>query len=162
VRDFAGLVGTIVGALITLVGVWLTQRRTDVRERTKSEQDRIKRDLERARQERLAVYTELAGAVTDLRRAAHDRWHRFHEDPDGPRFVAARDHYCRVYAVARNVQLRLRLLDDDADFVEAAKQAWERAAEIRDADEDQERKRKGEQAKHALNTFILTASRRLR
>ncbi|MEU7903636.1 hypothetical protein [Actinoplanes sp. NPDC049118] len=161
-RDFAGLIGTIVGALITLGGVWLTQRRTDVRERTKSERERIDRDLERTRQERLAVYAEFAGAITDLRRAAHDRWHRLRDDPDGPGFEAARDHYYRVYAVARNVQLKLRLLDDDADLVEAAQQAWERAAGIRDPDEDQERKQKGERAKDALDAFIGTASRRLR
>jgi hypothetical protein len=161
VKDFVGLAGTIVGALITLVGVWLTQRRTDIRVRVASEQERIDRELERIRQERLAIYTDFAGAVTDLRRAAHDRWHRHQEDPDGPPFAAARDHYYRVYAVARNVQLKLRLLDDDMDLIEAAQQAWERAAEIRDTDKDQERKRKGEQAKQALDAFILVAFRRL-
>jgi hypothetical protein len=67
-----------------------------------------------------------------------------------------------VYAVARNVQLKLRLLADDTDLVEVAQQAWERAAEIKDADEEQERRWKGEQAKQALDAFILAASRRLR
>jgi hypothetical protein len=153
---------SIVSAIIAVVGTLLGATTTYVFQRIDAiRKDRIARN-ERFRQERLAVYTELAAAVTDLRRAAHDRWHRHQEDPDGPAFAAARDHYYRVYAVARNVQLKLRLLADDTDLVEVAQQAWERAAEIKDADEEQERRWKGEQAKQALDAFILAASRRLR
>jgi hypothetical protein len=77
-------------------------------------------------------------------------------------FAAARDHYYTVYAVAQNVQLKLRLLTDDTDLVEVAQQAWERATEIRDTDKEQERRWKGERAKQALDAFILAASKRLR
>jgi hypothetical protein len=55
------------------------------------------------------VYTEFAGAVTDVRLAAYDRWHRYQEDPDSPAFAAARDEYWKLYGVPRNVQLKLRV-----------------------------------------------------
>ncbi len=45
-KDYAGLVGTLVGALIALLGVWLTQRRTDTREWNKWERERTDRDLD--------------------------------------------------------------------------------------------------------------------
>jgi hypothetical protein len=136
---------SIVSAVIAVVGTLLGATTTYVFQRIDADRkDRIARN-ERFRQERLAVYTELAAAVTD-----------------GAAFAAARDHYYRVYAVARNVQLKLWLLADDTDLVEVAQQAWERAAEIKDADEEQERRWKGEQAKQALDAFILAASRRLR
>jgi hypothetical protein len=152
----------IVSAIIAVVGTLLGVTTTYVFQRVDANRnDRIARS-ERIRQERLAVYSEFAGAVTDLRRAAHDRWHRHQEDPDGSPFAAARDHYYRVYAVARNVQLKLRLLNDDMSLIEVAQQAWERAAEIKDADKDQERRLKGEQAKQALDAFILVASSQLR
>jgi hypothetical protein len=153
---------SIVSAIIAVVGTLLGATATYVFQRIDADRkDRIAR-TERFRQERLAVYTELAAAVTDLRRAAHDRWHRHQEDPDGAAFTAARDHYYKVYAAARNVQLKLRMLTDDTDLVDVAHQAWERAADIKDADEEDERRRKGEQAKQALDAFILAASKRLR
>jgi hypothetical protein len=149
-------------AIIAVVGTLLGATATYVFQRIDADRkDRIAR-TERFRQERLAVYTELAAAVTDLRRAAHDRWHRHQQDPDGAVFAAARDHYYTVYAVAQNVQLKLRLLTDDTDLVEVAQQAWERATEIRDTDKEQERRWKGERAKQALDAFILAASKRLR
>jgi hypothetical protein len=130
----------VASAIIAVVGTLLGATATYVFQRIDADRkDRIARS-ERLRQERLAVYTELAAAVTDLRRAAHDRWHRHQEDPDGAAFAAARDHYYKVYAVAQNVQLKLRLLTDDTDLVEVAQQAWERATEIRDADKEQERR----------------------
>ena len=153
---------SIVSAIIAVVGTLLGATATYVFQRIDADRkDRIAR-AERLRQERLAVYAELAAAVTDVRRAAHDRWHRHQEDPDGAAFTAARDHYYKVYAVARNVQLKLRLLTDDTDLVAVARTAWERAVEIKDADEEEERRRKGEQAKQALDAFILAASERLR
>jgi hypothetical protein len=153
---------SVVSAIIAVVGTLLGATATYVFQRIDANQKDHSAHTERLRQERLAVYTEFAAAATDLRRAAHDRWHRHREDPDGPAFTAARDHYYKVYAVAQNVQLKLRLLTDDTDVVEVAHQAWERATEIIDTDKEQERKWKGEQAKQALDKFILVASERLR
>jgi hypothetical protein len=153
---------SVVSAIIAVVGTLLGATTTYIFQRIDADRkDRIAQ-TERFRQERLAVYTELAAAVTELRRAAHDRWHRHQEDPDGAAFAAARDHYYKVYAVAQNVQLKLRLLTDDADLVEVAQQAWVWATEIKDTDKEQERRRKGDQAKEALDAFILAASGRLR
>jgi hypothetical protein len=149
-------------AIIAVAGTLLGATATYVFQRVDADRKDRSARTERLRQERLAVYIELAAAVTDLRRAAHDRWHRHDEDPDGAAFTAARDHYYKVYGMARNVQLKLRLLTDDTDLVEVAHQAFERATEIKDTDREQERKGKGEQAKHALDEFISAASRRLR
>jgi hypothetical protein len=71
---------SIVSAIIAVVGTLLGATTTYVFQRIDADRkDRIARN-ERFRQERLAVYTELAAAVTDLRRAAHDRWHRHQDD----------------------------------------------------------------------------------
>jgi hypothetical protein len=151
VSAIIAVIGTLLGATAAYLFQRIDANRRDIIART-----------ERLRQERLAVYTELAATVTDLRRAAHDRWYRHQEDPQAPAFAAARDHYYKVYAVARNVQLKLRLLTDDTDLVDAARQAWESATEIKDTDTEHERRRKGEQAKQALDAFIVAASGRLR
>ncbi|HEX8344892.1 MAG TPA: hypothetical protein VF657_09130 [Actinoplanes sp.] len=45
-KDYAGLVGTLVGALIALLGVWLTQRRTDARETSKWRRERLDRNVD--------------------------------------------------------------------------------------------------------------------
>ncbi|MEW9530400.1 hypothetical protein [Microbispora sp. NPDC049125] len=145
-----GVLGTLLGSVVT----YYFQRQSA--ERT----ERIAR-TERLRQERLAAYSEFAGAATDLRRAAYDRWHRYEEDPQGGEFNAARDEYYRLYAVARNAQLRLRLLTGDRDLVESAHMAVERATEIVKADTEEDRASRGEIARHALDAFVSAAARRL-
>jgi hypothetical protein len=151
VSAIVAVAGTLLGATATYIFQRLDADRRDRNVRT-----------ERFRQERLMVYTEFAGAVTDLRRAAYDRWHRYQEEPDGPAFMAARDEYYKLYAMARNVQLKLRLLTEGADLVGLAHETVERATEIKDADTDHERGRRGERAKLALDEFISAASGRLR
>jgi hypothetical protein len=152
---------SVASAIIAVVGTLLGATATYIFQRVDADRkDRVAR-AERFRQERLGVYIEFAAAVTDVRRAAHDRWYRRQEDPDAAAFAAARDHYYKVYAAARNVQLKLRLLTDDTDLLDVAQQAWERVAEIKDRDTEQERKVKGEQAKQALDAFIVAAAGRL-
>jgi hypothetical protein len=151
-----------VSAIVAVIGTLLGATATYIFQRIDA--DRKDRSLrsEKFRQERLAVYTEFAGAVTDLRLAAYDRWHRYQEDPNSPAFAAARDEYWKLYGVARNVQLKLRLLTDDADLVRLVHEAVERASEIKDADTEPERQHRGEQAKQALDDFLSAASSRLR
>ena len=156
------VMSSMVSAIVAVIGTLLGATATYVFQRIDADRkDRVLR-IERFRQERLAVYAEFAGAVTDLRRAAYDRWHRYQEESNSPAFAAARDEYYRLYAVARNVQLKLRLLTDDTDLVRVAHEAVERATEIKDADTEPERQHRGEQAKQALDDFISAASGRLR
>jgi hypothetical protein len=153
---------SVVSAVVAVIGTLLGATATYVFQRIDADhKDRSLRG-ERFRQERLAVYTEFAGAVTDLRLAAYDRWHRYQEDPNSTAYAAARDEYWKLYAVARNVQLKLRLLTDDTNLVRLVHEAVERASEIKDADAEPERQHRGEQAKRALDDFIWAASCRLR
>src|SRR5690606_8709778 len=134
---------------------------THVFQRRNSERAEQVARAERLRQERLAAYSEFAGAVMDLRRAAYDRWHRHQENPDGSASIAARDEYYRLYAVARNLQFRLRLLADDSDLVSFADNAVECTTEIVDAGNEDERAALGERARQALETFVSAAAARL-
>ena len=145
----------VAGTLLGSTATYLFQRNTTDR------QERIAR-AERYRYERLAVYTEFAAAVTDLRRAAYDRWHRHQEEPQGSASTAARDEYYRLYTEARNAQIKLNLLTDDQKLVQLAQQAVERATEIKDANAEPERAERGDIAKQALDAFVTTASTRLR
>jgi hypothetical protein len=145
----------VAGTLLGSVATYLFQRNAFDR------QTRVARD-ERYRSERLAAYAEFAAAATDLRRAAYDRWHRYQEEPSGNAFFAARDEYYKLYAEARNSQLKLRLLTDHRDLAELGYQAVELATDIKDADSEPERARRGENAKVALDNFVEAASADLR
>jgi hypothetical protein len=59
------------------------------------------------------------------------------------------------------MQLRLRFLTNDDELVQSAHVAVERATEIKDADTEAERTKRGEAAKRALDAFVSTASTRL-
>jgi hypothetical protein len=116
------VVGTLLGSLVT----YIFQRRSAERAR------QIARG-EQLRQERLAAYSDLAGAVIDLRRAAIDRWHREQEDPTGKAYSAARGEYYRLYTVARTAHIRLRLLSADTELIDHGHRAVKIASDIHDA-----------------------------
>jgi hypothetical protein len=152
----------MVSAIVAVAGTLLGSTATFLFQRnTADRQMRGTRD-ERYRSERLAAYAEFANAVTDLRRAAYDRWHRYQEEPSGNAFTAARDDYYKLYAEARNSQLKLRLLTGDQELTELAHQAVERATEIKDAESEPERAKRGDYAKVALDNFVKAASADLR
>src|SRR5947207_9075780 len=151
----------MVGAIVAVAGTLLGSVATFLFQRSVSErQERFAR-AERHRSERLAAYVEFATAATDLRRSAYDRWHRYQEEPDGEDFAVARGEYYRRYGDARNMQLRLRFLTNDDELVHLAHVAVERATEIKDADTEAERGKRGEAAKRAVDAFVSTASSRL-
>lgn len=153
---------SVVNAIVAVAGTLLGSTATYLFQRNTAERNERVARAERYRSERLAVYTEFAAAVTDLRRAAYDRWHRYQEAPESNAFTAARDEYYRLYAEARNAQIKLELLTSDQELVQLAHQAVERATEIKDADVEAERARRGESAKETLHAFVTTASARLR
>jgi len=152
----------VLSAVVAVAGTLLGSIATYVFQRSFAERQERASRAERYRAERLAVYTEFAAAATDLRRAAYDRWHRYQEQPESDAFTAARDEYYRVYAEARNAQLKLRLLTGDQELVQLAHDAVERATEIKDAGTEPERAERGVRAKDALDAFVATASAQLR
>ncbi|MFF5294396.1 hypothetical protein [Paractinoplanes globisporus] len=136
-----------VSATVAVAGTLLGSAATYLFQRNASDrQMRVARD-ERYWSQRLAAYAEFAAAVTDLRRAAYDRWHRYQEEPSGNAFTAARDEYYKLYAEPRNSQLKLRLLTGDQNLTELAHQAVEQATEIKDAESEPERAKRGDHAK---------------
>ena len=151
-----------VSAIVAVAGTLLGSSATYFFQRNATDrQTRAARD-ERHRSERLSAYAEFAGIATDLRRAAYDRWHRFQEEPTGNAFIAARDEYHRLYAEARNSQLKLRLLTRNRSLVELAYQATECANEIKDAASAPERVERGKIAEATLDNFVEAASADLR
>jgi hypothetical protein len=152
---------SVLSAVVAVAGTLLGSIATYVFQRSAAERQERAARAERHRAERLAVYTEFAAGATDLRRAAYDRWHRHQEEPEGKAFIAARDEYYRLYAEARNAQLKLRLLTGDRSLVQLAHDAVERATEIKDADTEPERAKRGERAKDALDAFVTAAAAQL-
>jgi hypothetical protein len=150
-----GAIVAVAGTLLGSVATYLFQRNATDR------QARVARE-ERHRTERVSAYVEFAAAATDLRRAAYDRWHRYQEEPAGNAFIVARDEYYRLYAEARNSQIKLKLLTGHQHLAELAYHAVEVATEIKDAASEPERVERGENAKMALDHFVEAASADLR
>ena len=98
---------SVLSAVVAVVGTLLGSVATYWFQRSSAERQERVAQAQRHRAERLAVYTEFAAAVTDLRRAAYDRWHRYQEGAQDRAFADARDGYYRQYAEARNAQLKL-------------------------------------------------------
>ncbi|MFF3878690.1 hypothetical protein [Streptomyces sp. NPDC001978] len=152
----------VLGSLIAVVGTLLGSVATYVFQRRGVEiaENRAQRELRR--RERLEVFAEFAGAAMDLRRAAYDRWHRERDSPASDAFILARDEYYKIYAAARNFELRLRLVADDQELAELAHEAIERAGDIKDSASEGERATAGDLAKQALDKYMRAASARLR
>ena len=65
-KDYVGVAGTAIGALIAFLGVWLTQRRTDIRETAKWARERADRD----RSEQLAHLIAFLQVAQEAERVA--------------------------------------------------------------------------------------------
>ena len=155
VDSVLGAVIAVVGTLLGSVTTYAFQRRTADRAGTVAHNERL-------RQERLAAFTEFARSVTDLRRIAYDRWHRSREDRASQEYRTVHDEYYRIYTIARNAEIKIRLLTNDAALATLVDQAVERATEIKDAGSEQERAARGERAKQALDAFVSAAFDKLR
>ena len=116
------LVVALVGFLSASLGVVLTswfQRRNAERAERQAK-------VERMRQDRMAVYSEYAGAIIELRRAQLDKW--FNREDDQRRADAR-----RARAAAWHQYYRVRLIADDPPIVESAKEAIDAASSLDDA-----------------------------
>jgi len=98
----------------------------------------------------------------DLRRAAIDRWHREQEDRTERAYLAAQDEYFHLYAVARNVHIRLRLLSDDMELIDHGHRAVKIASDIHHAKSEENHREVIDRAQEALDMFVTIAASRLR
>lgn len=110
------------------------------------------------RQERLAVYSEFAGVITDLRRSENDRWHREQEDPQGEPFISARDESYQLRAKATAAMCRVQLIGGDTQLGELAERALNAATEIHYAVDEEDRMARGQKARLAVQEFVTAAS----
>lgn len=149
-----GALSTLVAVLGTLLGVVVTH----LFQRTSSERAQSFTLGQQLRSERLTVYSDFAGAVTELRRGQQDRWHRRREDPQGPDHFEARTESYRLRGVALHALFRVQLIASRPEVVDAARATYETTASIHQAAERAELSANGEQARESLERFIVLAS----
>jgi hypothetical protein len=109
-------------------------------------------------QERTAAYSAFAAALTDFRRSQNDRWHLEQTDPRSSAFVLAREESYRLRATATAALCRVRLICGDPMLDELAQQAVDAATEIHLAGDEEDRGRRGQRARLALDQFLVNAS----
>ncbi|MBB0242987.1 hypothetical protein FNQ90_02405 [Streptomyces alkaliphilus] len=145
---------SVVAVAGTLLGVMIThhfQRRAAVRgeEFTRSEA---------LRRERIDCYSAFAGAAEEYRRGQADRWYGKRRDPEGPEYTAARDRAHHLRTAARQALYRVKLLTTDAEVLLAADRAYVNTREISTAGEEDEHRRRDQEAREAIEAFVTRAS----
>ncbi|NRQ36915.1 hypothetical protein HII36_34515 [Nonomuraea sp. NN258] len=143
--------GTLLGVAVT----YAFQARTARQSRQTAREDRLW-------QERLAAYSTFAAALTDFRKSQNDRWHREQEDPRSAAFITARDESYQKRADATSALFRLRLLTANKTLHELASAALKLTEEIPSGTDEQDRKNRGRQARHALLDFTEAAAAEVR
>ncbi|WP_381798306.1 hypothetical protein [Streptomyces niveus] len=153
-----GALPTLVAVLGTILGVVVTH----LFQRTSSERAQNFTLSQQLRSERLAVYSDFAGAVTELRRGQQDRWHRRREDPESPHHFDARTESYRLRGVALHALFRVQLIAGSPAVVDAARSAYEQTSAIHQAADTRELSANSERAKEGLEQFIVLASTNLK
>ncbi|MFD9084357.1 hypothetical protein ACFYYM_31170 [Streptomyces erythrochromogenes] len=110
------------------------------------------------RQERVGAYSSFAAALTDFRRSQNDRWHLERADPDSAQCVSARAESYQRRSEATAALCRVRLLCGGPALSELARAALDATTEIHLAGDEQDRARRGETARVALDRFLADAS----
>jgi hypothetical protein len=147
ITSLPAITGVVLGAVLT----YLFQARN-----TRQAQE-FARD-QQFWQERLAAYSEFAGIVTDLRRSENDRWHREQEDPQGAPFISARDESYQLRAKATAAMCRVQLVGGNATLGQLAESALNDTTDVHMAADEDDRARRGEKARLALQDFLLAAT----
>jgi len=112
--------------------------------------------------ERVTAYSAFAATLTDFRRSQNDRWHLEQVDAGSPQFTSAREESYQRRADATAALCRVRLINSDARLDEVAQAALDAATEIHEAQDEQDRTRRGERARLALDAFLSDASPQVR
>lgn len=108
--------------------------------------------------ERVAAYSAFAAALTDFRRSQNDRWHLEQADPSSSQFISAREESYQRRADVTAALCRVRLVSSDAHLDQLAQDALDATTEIHVAHDEQDRARRGEKARLALDRFLSDAT----
>lgn len=152
---------SIIASAAAIVGVVLGSVLTYVFQARNARQSQEFARGQQSRQEKLAAYSEFAGLVTDFRRAENDRWHRQQEDPRGESFVAARDESYQLRAKATAMMCRVQLVGGDSQLGQLAEKALYATTDIYLAADEDDRARRGKDARLALQDFLMAATRQI-
>ena len=147
IASSAAIAGVVLGSVLT----YLFQARN-------TRQVQLFARDQQVRQERLAAYSEFAGIVTEFRRSENDRWHREQEDPQGELFVTARDESYQLRAKATAAMCRVQLVGGDTTLNQLAERALNATTEIHQATDEEDRARRGNKARLAVQDFLRAAS----
>ncbi|MFI7349868.1 hypothetical protein ACIBSR_26915 [Streptomyces sp. NPDC049936] len=142
--------------LIAVLGTLLGSVATYVFQRKSAEQAESVAHERQLRAERMAVYSEFAQAVTELRRCQYSRWHADQAGPgrDSEAALEAR----RLRGVAQHAVLRVQLIASSEALHEAALIAFDAAADMHHASSSQQLRELGDEAGGALSRFVALAS----
>jgi len=151
-------VDSIIASLAAITGVVLGSVLTYLFQARNTRQVQLFTRDQQVRQERLAAYSEFAGIVTEFRRSENDRWHREQEDPQGQLFVTARDESYQLRAKATAAMCRVQLASGDTTLNQLAERALNATTEIHQATDEEDRARRGNKARLAVQDFLLAAS----
>jgi hypothetical protein len=158
----ADQVDSIIASLATITGVVLGAVLAYLfQARNARQAQEFARD-QQVRQERLAAYSEFAGIVTDFRRSENDRWHREQEDPQGAPFISARDESYQLRAKATAAMCRVQLVGGDATVSRLAESALDATTDVHMATDEDDRAKRGEKARVALQDFLAVATSHIR
>ncbi|MEV0151895.1 MULTISPECIES: hypothetical protein [unclassified Nonomuraea] len=149
-------------SLIAVVGTLLGATATYVFQARAAKQARLEARDERLWQEQLAAYSAFAGAITSYRASQSARWYRKRDDPDGSRYISARDESLDERANAKAALFRLRLLNPDAELSRLASEALEVTTSIHRAADEAARAEQAERSQLALLAFVEAASGQIR
>ncbi|GGT23972.1 hypothetical protein [Streptomyces purpureus] len=142
------VLGTLLGAVVT----HFFQARSTERAAA------LARD-EQLRQERISTYSAFAGAVIEYRRSQNDRWFRTMDaGRHAPEAEESRFESYRLRTAARQALFRVQLVSDDLRARELADAAFEVTNCMHEARDGEDRARRSEQARQALEEFIEAAA----
>lgn len=151
IAGLSAIIGVALGSVLTYLFPVRTARQTQ----------EFARDQQFWR-ERLAAYSEFAGIVTDFRRSEYDRWHREQEDPHGAPFISARDESYQLRGKATAAMCRIQLVGGDTTLSQLAERALDATTEVHTATDEDDRARRGEKARLALQDFLKAATGHVR
>lgn len=142
--------------LIAVLGTLLGSVATYVFQRRSAEQAESVAHRRQLRSERMAVYSEFAQAVTELRRCQYSRWH---DDRAGPgRDSEAALEARRLRGVAQHAVFRVQLIASSDALHEAARIAFDAACDMHHASSSQQLRELGDGAGITLSRFVALAS----
>jgi hypothetical protein len=146
-----------VPVLIAVLGTLLGSTATYLFQRKSSEQAENLAHQRQLRSERMAIYSEFAEAVTQLRRCQYNRWHSDQENPGNDATEAAVEAR-RLRGVAQHAVFRVQLIASNPALIESARSAFVAAADMHHASSSQQLRANGNDAGDSLEHFITLAS----